>query len=253
MDLQLKDVADLLNVSHATIEGLVRADLIPHYFINGQYRFNRNEIEDWLLTQSGGSKVKTDFSILLQSAQALKDAQVLQGTHTEGLEASLASNTRSKGHKQFSLFRAVHKGGVLYNVQGDTKKELIKNTVKTLSSNLNFDPEVISHLLLEREEMQSTGLNHGIAIPHTREFLLNNHHDIVTVVCLDNPIPYDSLDRQPVHTLFFLFANSDRHHLQLLAKIAHLSSSLQTIDFLKSRPTKDQLLRYIKEWESTKF
>lgn len=194
----------------------MRDDLIPHYFINGQYRFNRNEIEDWLLKKNLGSE-EVDL--------AMEDH----------------SQSRSKGLKQFSLFRAVHKGGILHSVTGETKEEIIKNKVKILSTSLQFDSEAISNLLLEREEMQSTGLNHGIAIPHTREFLLNGHHDVVTVVCLERPIPYGSLDKEPVHTLFFLFANSDRHHLQLLAKIAHLSSNPSAIAFLKSKPTKDQL------------
>ena len=51
MDLKLKDVADLLNVSEVTIRRWLADGKIPAYRINNQYRFSREEIEDWVLTQ----------------------------------------------------------------------------------------------------------------------------------------------------------------------------------------------------------
>lgn len=224
MDLKIKDVAELLNVSETTIRRWLAEGQIPSYRISNQHRFSRNEIEDWVLKQ--------------------------RATTDEGFDAPQSNAAQpSGGSKQFSLFRSIHKGGLLIHVPGKNKEELIRNAVKKIAAQLHFDSEVVSEMLLERERLQSTALNNGIAIPHTRDFLLNNHQDVVTVVVPEAPIPYDALDGQPVHTLFFLFASTDKNHLHLLAKIAHLSSQSDTISLLKSKPPKEKLLDFIKEWE----
>ncbi|EPJ32283.1 phosphotransferase system mannitol/fructose-specific Pts IIA domain protein, partial [Chlamydia psittaci 06-1683] len=49
---------------------------------------------------------------------------------------------------------------------------------------------------------------------------------------------------------FFLFASQDKSHLNLINKIVHLGMSLEARSFLTSYPEKDQLLAYIKNWES---
>lgn len=229
MDLKIKDVADLLNVSETTIRRWLADRKIPAYRINHQYRFNRFEIEDWVMGQKldKGNQCSVSSSIKEEAAQV------------------------NRGSKQFSLYRALHKGGVFYDISGNTKEEVIRTTIKQLSKELNFEPDAISELLLDREKLHPTALNNGIAIPHTRDFLLNAHLDVVTAVFLQNPIEYGALDNKPVHTLFFLFASDDRRHLHLLAKIAHLSSQPETLQLLQTRPSKDKFLESIKDWESS--
>src|SRR5690606_8578206 len=124
----------------------------------------------------------------------------------------------------FSLYRALHKGGVYFDVPGSTKETLIRSSMQMLARDLHLDAEVLTELLLDRERLMSTGLSNGVAVPHTRDFLLQEPFDVVTVVFPEKPVEYDSLDGKPVHTLFFLFACDDKRHLHLLAKIAHLSS-----------------------------
>ena len=54
MDLKIKEVAELLNVSETTIRRWLADGKIPAYKINHQYRFNRAEIEHWVLGQKLG-------------------------------------------------------------------------------------------------------------------------------------------------------------------------------------------------------
>jgi PTS system nitrogen regulatory IIA component len=229
MDLKIKEVAELLNVSETTIRRWLVDGKIPAYKINHQYRFNRSEIEHWVLGQKLGVDIR---STPLDGVQA-KEEKPIKG-----------------GSLQFSLYRALHKGGVLHDVPGKTKEEIIRSTMKTISKDLEIDADVYTDLLVEREKLQPTALNRGIGIPHTRDTLLNNHFDVVTVVFPKEPIPYGALDGEPVHTLFFLFACDDKRHLHLLAKIAHLSSQPDAVKFLHSKPSKEALLEFIKEWES---
>lgn len=233
MDLKIKDVADLLNVSETTIRRWVADRKIPAYRINQQYRFSRLEVEDWVMRNHLGKVPNTAIF-----------GDVLEGDDsTETLPP--------RGNKQFSLYRAIHKGGVLTQVPGTTKEEVIRATMKVVAKEMNLDADVLSELLVDREKMHPTALNRGIAIPHARDFLLSTPYDVITVVFPEKSLPYNALDGQPVHTLFFLFACDDKRHLHLLAKIAHFCSHPSTQELLKSKPNKDKLLTHLKTWESS--
>lgn len=225
MDLTIKDVADLLNVSQPTIEQWVADGTIPCYRIADSYRFSRIEIEDWVLRkQSGDSPFNKNDDIAIEGG----------------------------GSQQFSLYRAIHKGGVLHEVPGGTKDEVIRNAMKIIAKDLNYDADVLAEMLIDRENLQPTALGRGIGLPHTRDSFVNAKHDRVIVAFPEHPLEdYGALDGEPVHTLFFLFATNDKRHLHLLAKIAHLSNQEKTLDLLKAKPNKLNLLDYIKEWEGT--
>jgi nitrogen PTS system EIIA component len=230
MDLKIKDVAELLNVSQTTIRRWLVDGKIPAYRLNHQYRFSRVEIEDWVLRQKLG--------------QSSNQKQIkLSDSEEEGFQ-------NHAGMRQYSLYRALHKGAVLTKVPGNTKEDIIRGTMKSIATDLNLDADYISDLLLERENLQPTSLGNGIGIPHTRDYLLNNHHDIVVAAYPEKPISYGALDGKPVHIFFFLFACEDKRHLHLLAKIAHLSSLAETHELLASKPSKENLLEYIRLWEA---
>lgn len=225
MDLTVKDVAELLNVSEKTIRRWTSDSKIPYYRLNQQVRFCRSEIENWVLS----CKQEGDFPPF---------------TEEESPHERL-------GTQQFGLYRAIHKGGVYHGIPGDTKEEVIRNAMQAIARDLHLDAEVITDLLLDREQLMPTALSNGVGVPHTRDFLLQESYDVIAVVSPKKPIEYGALDGQPVETLFFLFACDDKRHLHLLAKLAHLSSKKENLRFLRSCPTKAELLDYIRTWESS--
>lgn len=237
MDLKIKDVAELLNVSETTIRRWLAEGKIPAYRLNHQFRFSRTEIENWVLS----CKMQKD-----------DDFNPFKEENLINLKSEKAKNLLSKkiGTQAFSLYRAVYKGSVINNVSGNTKEEVIRESVNQIAKNLSLDSDVLADLLLDRENLMPTALNHGIAVPHTRDFLLPKSYDIVTVVYLNKPIDYGALDGEKVKTLFFLFACDDKRHLHLLAKIAHLTRSAESLNFLNQQPGKANLLNYLKEWET---
>lgn len=227
MSLKIKDVASLLNVSEAVIQRWISEKKIPFYKMGQQYCFDRSEIEAWLISQ-----------------KTLANKREIQENTVDNVDSP-----QGGGSKQFSLFRAIHKGLVLHEVPGQTKEDIIRTSTKTLSHHLNLDAEVLTELLLDREKLMPTAVDNGIGIPHARDFLLKNHNDIVTIVFPEHPIAYGALDGKPVHTLFFLLASEDKKHLHLLSKIAHFAHQKQNIDFLQTKPSKEKLLDYVKAWE----
>lgn len=231
MDLKIKDVAELLNVSETTIRRWLTDGKIPAYRMNHQYRFSRIEIENWMMK----CKIKPEgFS-------PFADQEITQLEET---------GSQRGGPQQFSLYRAINNGGVFSQVPGATKEEIIRGTMKLIAQRLGLDAEVLSELLLDREKLMPTALNHGVAVPHTRDFLLQSPADLICVVYPQEPIEYGALDGNPVHTLFFLFSTADKKHLHLLAKLAHLSSSEEALGLLQQKPDKPKLLEFIREWEA---
>lgn len=224
MDLKIKDVTELLNVSETTIKRWIADGKIPYYRLHNQYRFSRSEIENWVLSCKQGG----DFSPFEE-----------EESHREKL-----------GTQQFALFRAIHKGGVYAQIPGDSKEEVIRNAMIEIAKDLHLDAEVITELLLDRENLMPTALSNGIGVPHTRDFLLQESYDVIAVVFPEKPIEYGALDGEPVHTLFFLFACDDKRHLHLLAKLAHLSSKPENLAYFRRHPNKSQLLETIKNWEA---
>ena len=226
MDLKMRDVSKMLRVSMSTVRRWLAEGKIPAYKLGNQYRFSPMEIEAWVMQRKINPEAKEEP----QEEEFIPPPP--QGTN------------------RYSLYRAIHKGSVWSDIQGITKEEVIGEAMKRLSKEVELDHELMTELLLDREKMMPTALNKGIAVPHTRDIMLQNQQDVVAVCFLKDPLPYGALDGEPVNTLFFLFAADDRRHLHLLAKIAHLANSDEARSLFKARPNKLKLLQYIKDWES---
>jgi len=224
MDLKKQDVAELLTVSINTIDQFIQEGKIPFYTLEGEFRFNRQEIENWMMSALASEKDILPFG---------------EGPGESG------------PWQQFGLYRAIHKGAVVLNANETEKNAIIRETMEKVSNKLSLDPEAVTDLLMERENLMPTSFNYGIAVPHTREFLLNGLFDAVVIVYPKEPIEWGALDQTPVNTLFFLFACDDKRHLNLLAKIAHFTSSKKCLDFIQTHPEKAELLDFIKDWEES--
>tara|TARA_R110002124_G_scaffold22915_5_gene85535 strand:+ start:1956 stop:2414 length:459 start_codon:yes stop_codon:yes gene_type:complete len=108
---------------------------------------------------------------------------------------------------------------------GISKKRLFE-TIATVvcgdQHSLAYD-EVLDHLIA-RERLGSTGLGHGIAIPHCR--VGDCSEPLGALLSLEEPIPFDAPDEQPVDLLFVLLVPEEAHqrHLDILATVARLFS-----------------------------
>jgi len=106
---------------------------------------------------------------------------------------------------------------------GISKKRLFETIARIVCDdqhNLPYD-EVLDQLIA-REKLGSTGLGQGIAIPHCR--VSECAEPIGTLLTLEQPIPFDAPDDQPVDLLFVLLVPTAAHqqHLDILAMVARL-------------------------------
>lgn len=103
-----------------------------------------------------------------------------------------------------------------------TKRQALAAVAELAARRFGMDANVVLEGLLERERSGSTGMGAGVAIPHARLAGLQRMRAVF--VKLENPVPFDALDDQPVDLIFALFAPefAEGEHLRALARAARL-------------------------------
>jgi nitrogen PTS system EIIA component len=102
------------------------------------------------------------------------------------------------------------------------KKQTLQELSAAAAKLTGLDERRIFETLLQRERLGSTGIGHGIAIPHGK--LAKIERIFGLFARLDKPIDFDSLDGEPVDLIFLLLApeSAGADHLKALALIARL-------------------------------
>lgn len=139
-------------------------------------------------------------------------------------------------------------GNVLASLDAGSKKEAFERIGLFLEPGLRIAHGKISDSLLSREKLGSTGLGHGIAIPHGRIKALKEA--VGAFVRLKTPIPFDAPDGQPVSLLFVLLVpeNATDLHLQLLGELAQVFSDKRLREQLASQQDSAELHRLLTDW-----
>lgn len=112
-------------------------------------------------------------------------------------------------------------------------------------------PEVLD-ALLEREQLGSTGVGHGVGVPHARLNGLERMRGVF--LRLETPIDFKAVDEQPVDLLFALFAPADAgaEHLRALARVSRILRRPALREQLRQSHTADALFALlVQEQESS--
>jgi PTS system nitrogen regulatory IIA component len=104
--------------------------------------------------------------------------------------------------------------------------------------------------LVGRERLGSTGLGHGVALPHGR--IKGLDAPIAAFVSLQKGVDYDAIDNQPVDLLFALMVpeESTEEHLQILAQLAAMFSDTDLCTAMRNCGDSKQCLDLISHWDS---
>lgn len=112
-------------------------------------------------------------------------------------------------------------GRTLCGVEGGSKKRALELLANTIAEDVPaIDANDLFRRLIARERLGSTGIGHGIAIPHCR--VENCAGTVGALITLTEPVDFDAIDSQPVDILFAMLVPEDAHdeHLQNLAALA---------------------------------
>src|SRR5881227_260197 len=113
---------------------------------------------------------------------------------------------------------------VVVDVDATSKKRAFENAGLLFENQHAIARATVTDNLFARERLGSTGLGHGVAVPHGR--IKGLKAPIAAFVRLAAPIPFESPDGEPVSLLTFLLIpdNVTQQHLEILSEIAEMFS-----------------------------
>jgi nitrogen PTS system EIIA component len=141
---------------------------------------------------------------------------------------------------------------VLVNVDASSKKRAFEAAGLLFENHHSMSRALVTDNLFARERLGSTGLGHGVAIPHGRIKGLKN--PLAAVLRLSQSVAFDAPDDEPVDLLIFLLVPeaATQRHLEILSEIAEMLSDRELRERLKSEPDAAQLHHLISAWEPLK-
>ena len=113
--------------------------------------------------------------------------------------------------------------------------------------------ESIVEAVLKREELGSTGIGRGVAVPHTKHPSVSEL--VGTVAVSEDGVDFDSLDGEKVHLLFLLISPPDRpgDHLRALENISRQLRDDTFCRFLKQSKTPKDVWQLLEEADNNQF
>lgn len=139
---------------------------------------------------------------------------------------------------------------VLVGVDVTSKKRAFEEAGLLFENLHGLSRALIADSLFARERLGSTGLGHGVAIPHGR--IKGLKAPMAAVLQLQQPIGFDAPDEQPVGLLIFLLVPeaATQKHLEILSEIAEMLSDANLRERIKTAASADQLHALIAGWQS---
>lgn len=135
------------------------------------------------------------------------------------------------------------KNGVVADLSGVNKVEVLARLAEVGSSLAGIPASDIFHVLKKREDLASTGIGDGVAIPHGTLSALD--HLVVVFGRARDGIEFDSLDGEKTH-LFFVLLTPDTHQgLQALARVSRILREARVRQALIDAPDRDSLFELI--------
>lgn len=200
--LTIEEVAKYLRVSERTVYDWAQKGEIPSGKIGTVWRFKKTEIEKWVNDRLSSNTKPTNLSNQIKVKNFLSPDRILFLSHS-------------------------------------TKQDALVE----LAQNLSTAPQIkneqeLTAEILKREELMSTAIGRGIAIPHVR---LSSVTDLVMSVgiCKSDIIDFQTIDDTPVRLLFMIAASYNQHayYLQTLSYFSAKLKNKELHDALLSAET----------------
>lgn len=221
MRLSVPDAARLLRVSEKTIYRWIKQGVLPAYRVSDQYRFNAAELLAWATSRRLNVSAR-DFHEVASTAGPLP-----------------------------SLDEALQAGGIFYRLEGDSQELALRSLVEHARLGDETDRNYLHQVLMAREELGTTAVGDGIAMP---ELLFPTSLEIrrptLVLGYLEHPLEWGALDGRPVDTLLAILAPQFRMHLHLHGRLAF---ALRNPDFamtLRRQGRREEILELLRAFEA---
>jgi len=206
--MTLSEMADYLKIAKRSLLRMAQRGDIPGTKIASQWRFMRSLIDDWMISRMKNLPAG-ELEKLIQSEKV-----------------------------PLPLYRLLPVELVGLDIRPDTKKQVLEQLLDLLGAcGQPFERQSFLQKLLDREEMVSTAIFPGIALPHFRkpEECPLAEPRVVLGLCRAGT-DFDSLDGKPTYVFFLICAGSVVVHLKIIAELALLFRRSALLEELLAAP-----------------
>ncbi len=145
-----------------------------------------------------------------------------------------------------NLKTVLTKDTISLHLKGASKQEIIQELLDLLVKNGKIkNREAAEAAIMDREQKMSTGMKHGIAIPHGKTQTI---HDLVACIGIsDKPVDFDSLDHEPCRIFIMTLSPIDKTgpHLQFLAEVSLLFKSSEKRAEILAAGSSEEILKIL--------
>jgi len=226
--LTIREVARMLGADVRRVERMAQRGEIPCQKVGGQFRFNRAEVTEWLQRTVGGMSDEHLAGVdagMTQQRQTPQDERIISPLlRIEAVTTNLGSRTKDSTLRELAAL--AEKTGLVLN-----SRELV---------------EAVIH----REELHSTAMEGGIAIPHPRRPLPYAIAEPILVVAKTTQgIVFGASDGRLTNLFFLTASQDDRHHLHTLARLCRMLYGEDFVARLQEAETPREMIELMKDRE----
>lgn len=145
-----------------------------------------------------------------------------------------------------NLTSLLHLNHVAVNVSVSTKEALIDTLIDMIANDpLVNDVVAVKKAVIERENMMSTGVGKGLALPHAKTNAVGGM--IGALVTTSEPVDFGALDNEPVRIVFLLVGKMDSKslHVRILSRVSRVMNSEEVRKQILSSTSGTELLSII--------
>lgn len=136
----------------------------------------------------------------------------------------------------------------IVDLRATNKKEALRELTDVLRRNQNIqDPEAFLRAIYQREELASTGVGLGVAIPHVKIAQVRDY--VIAVGRKPDGLDFDSLDGQPVRLVVMIGASDrqTRDFVKMLARVMRLLKNVNNRDRLLEAKDPDEFIQIVRD------
>ncbi len=214
--MTLAEVAEYLKLSEKTILKMIKNQEIPCAKVANQWRFIRPMLDDWLTSQMN---------------------VIPQNDLSRQIELEF---------EYFPLSRLMDEQLITLNINRGSKEEILNQLVGLAKKkNLISEENDLLDKLLDRENLISTGIGNGVALPHLRKPSSRIVYGPKIIIGVSKQgINFDSLDKKPVHLIFLILTDSEIVHLRVMAKLTGILRVMDAIVNLKNISDPKEMIKF---------
>jgi len=150
-----------------------------------------------------------------------------------------------------ALADLLQQDAIIPSLKVNSKKQLLQELAAKAAKLTGVTEREIFDVIVQRERLGSTGVGHGIAIPHGK---LTSISQIVGLFArLDAPVDFEALDDEPVDLVFLLLApeGAGADHLKALSRIARVLRDQDLVSKLRATDSASAIYAFLNEEQAS--